>query len=38
MIQVLIPDVFEENIPEIQEDHCSREHAALQGEHRTDKQ
>lgn len=38
MIQVLIPEVSEENFPGIQEDYCSREHAALWGEHRADKQ
>lgn len=38
MIQVLIPEVSEKNFPGIQEDYCSREHAALWGEHRADKQ
>lgn len=29
---MLFPEVSEEHVPGIQEDHCSREHAALQGE------
>lgn len=35
MIQVLIPEVSEKNFPGIQEDYCSREHAALWGNRKT---
>lgn len=38
MIQVLIPQVSEKNLPGIEEDYCSGEHAALREKHRTDKQ